>query len=88
MNLFAYLLKNMAFFFIMVSVILIQVLMVYFGGELFRTVGLSLKEMRLTLLLSMLIIPADLLSKAFSSSWLRRITIVKYKNARKELLYR
>ena len=46
--------------------------MVYFGGELFRTVGLSLKEMRLTLLLSMLIIPADLMRKAFSRSWQRR----------------
>lgn len=88
LNLFAYLRKNMAFFFIMVSVILIQVLMVYFGGELFRTVGLSLKEMRLTLLLSMLIIPADLMRKAFSRSWQRRIPKVNSKKARKALLYR
>lgn len=68
-NLFANLRKNMAFLFIMVSVILIQILMVYFGGPLFRTVGLSAREMRLTLLISMLILPADLMRKVFCSSW-------------------
>ena len=69
LNLFANLRSNMAFLFIMISVILIQILMVYFGGPLFRTVGLSVREMRLTLLISMLIVPADLMRKAFCSSW-------------------
>lgn len=71
LNLFGHLRKNWAFLFIMASVIIIQIFMVYFGGNLFRTVGLGVREMRLTLLLSMLIIPADLMRKAFCRSWRR-----------------
>lgn len=67
LNLLAHLKKNPAFIGIMSLVSLVQLLLIYYGGSLFRTAGLSPGELFLTLALSALVIPADLARKL----WLR-----------------
>lgn len=62
-NLFANLRRNRLFAFIMVSVLVMQVIFVYFGGTLFRTTGLTMDQMKLIVLLAFLVLPADILRK-------------------------
>ena len=52
---------------IMSLVTLVQIVLIYHGGTLFRTCGLSSGELLVTLALSALVVPADLLRKM----WLR-----------------
>ena len=63
LNLFAHLHKNPAFAFIMVLVAAVQLLLIYFGGTLFRTAGLTLSELRTVLLIAFLVVPADAIRK-------------------------
>lgn len=62
-NLFAHMKENPLFIFIMISVSIIQILLVYFGGSLFRTVPVPVNEMIFIILLSMTVIPADIIRK-------------------------
>ncbi len=65
-NLIANILKNKMFIFIISLIIIVQIILIYYGGELFRTVGLSLKEFEIMILLSMTVVPVD---------WLRKIIL-------------
>lgn len=75
-NLFAHMGKNPLFIIIMSMIAVIQILFVYFGGSLFRTVGISFKEIFTIILIAMLVIPADLLRKL----------ILKQRNKRKKVI--
>ena len=55
--------ENRAFLPIMLSVATVQILFVYLGGSVLRTVPLLTEELVFTLLLSLLVLPADLLRK-------------------------
>ncbi len=63
LNLFSHLLRNPAFMVIMAAVVVIQLLLIYFGGMLFRTAGLTGGELRRVMAIALLVIPADLLRK-------------------------
>ncbi len=65
LNLTAHLKKNPGFIGIMSLVTAVQLFLIYHGGALFRTNGLTPKELIFTLLLSATVIPADLLRKLF-----------------------
>lgn len=58
-NLFAHLHKNPGFIAIMIAVAVIQLLLIYFGGSLFRTAGLTFRELRTVLIIAFLVVPAD-----------------------------
>lgn len=58
------LLKNKAFVCIMTFVSIIQFILLYFGGNLFRTYGLTLKELLIVLSLAVTVIPFDLMRKS------------------------
>ncbi|WP_101909029.1 calcium-translocating P-type ATPase, PMCA-type [Marasmitruncus massiliensis] len=62
-NIFSNMINNSAFLFIMSVVALVQMIMIYYGGSLFRTTGLSIQELCYTILFASLVIPADLLRK-------------------------
>lgn len=62
-NLFANLGGNRAFVVIMAAVAGVQLLLIYFGGSLFRVAGLTLRELATVLLISTLVLPVDLLRK-------------------------
>lgn len=56
-------LHNPLFFTIMLTVSVIQLLLIYFGGTLFRTVPLSIRELTVVWQLAFLVIPADIIRK-------------------------
>lgn len=67
-NLFDYLSANKPFIWIMSVVTAVQVGILYFGGSVFRTVKLELKDLILVIVLAVTVIPIDLLRK----HWLSR----------------
>ncbi|OQY53972.1 MAG: calcium-translocating P-type ATPase, PMCA-type [Desulfobacteraceae bacterium 4572_88] len=62
-NLFGHIFKNKGFLQVVGMIFVIQVLITYFGGEMFRTVGLYPQEWFYIMLFSVTIIPFDLLRK-------------------------
>ena len=65
LNLFSNLLKNKAFMIIIGFVAVVQLVLIYYGGDLFRTFGLTFKELMFTLLLASTVIPVDWLRKLY-----------------------
>lgn len=63
LNLFANILQNKIFLSIVIFIACIQILLIYFGGNLFRTVGLSFHELEFMILLSASVIPIDFVRK-------------------------
>lgn len=63
LNIFSGILKNKVFIFIMVFIFMAQLYLIYWGGSLFRTFGLTLNELAFVLLLSFTVIPLDMLKK-------------------------
>ena len=57
--------KNKPFIFIMALILTVQILFIYLGGSVLRTVPLTLNELKITLLLALSVFPADLLRKLF-----------------------
>ena len=57
--------KNKPFIFIMALILTVQILFIYLGGSVLRTVPLTLEELKITLLLALSVFPADLLRKLF-----------------------
>ncbi len=57
---------NRAFVIIILFIVVVQLLLIYFGGSLFRTFGLTLRELVIMLALSSTVIPVD---------WIRKIVL-------------
>ena len=57
--------KNKVFVFIMLLIAVIQIIFVYLGGSVLRTVPLSAKELSATLIIALLVFPADFFRKLF-----------------------
>ena len=56
--------KNAVFLLIMGAILTIQILFVYLGGSVLRTVPLTARELLVTMALSLAVFPADILRKA------------------------
>ncbi len=65
LNLLANILKNKVFLVIIAFILVVQVLLIYYGGNLFRTAGLTYIEFLIMLLLSATVIPVDWLRKCY-----------------------
>ena len=72
LNLIANLHKNQAFVFIIGFIVIVQLLLIYFGGDLFRTFGLTFKELIIMIVLASTVIPVD---------WFRKIYLKKKDHA-------
>lgn len=68
LNLFAHLSKNRIFLFIITFILIVQIYLIYYGGDLFRAYGLSPFEFEVMLLLSLTVVPVD---------WIRKIYLRK-----------
>lgn len=62
-NILAGLSRNIPFILIMITVAFVQLLMIYFGGDVFRTVPLDSKELALASMFALSVLPADLICK-------------------------
>ena len=68
LNILANIRKNQPFIFIFAGITIVQIYLIYYGGDLFRTYGLTVKELLFVILLSLSVIPFD---------WLRKLLISK-----------
>lgn len=65
LNLLSNLKTNKTFIVIIAFIFIVQVLLIYFGGELFRTSGLTFFEFQIMFLLSFTVVPVDFLRKLY-----------------------
>ena len=65
LNLLAHLYKNIVFIMIILFIIIVQLILVYYGGNLFRSYGLTLKELVVTILIASSVIPIDWIRKLY-----------------------
>lgn len=63
LNLFAHLKENKVFVLIMLFIVIVQVLLIYYGGSLFRTAGLTVGEFIIMILLASTVVPIDWIRK-------------------------
>ena len=63
LNVFRNLFKNKVFLFIISFIVIVQIIIIYCGGNLFRTFGLTMGEFLFVVFLSLLVIPFDMLRK-------------------------
>lgn len=64
----AHIWKNKGFMIVMLFVTLVQILIIYYGGAIFRTTGLTFAELQFVLTLSFSVIPVDLIRKILINS--------------------
>lgn len=62
-NILANLLKNKMFIIVIAFIIVVQVVLMYYGGTMFRTVPLNLKEFIFMMIMSFTVVPVDVLRK-------------------------
>lgn len=67
-NLLSNIRRNKVFILIITFIVFMQIIMIYYGGTLFRTSGLTIKEFIITIILSFTVIPIDNIRKL----WLRQ----------------
>ena len=65
LKIFSNLSKNKPFIFIMILILAVQLIFIYLGGKVLRTVPLNPKELKITLLVALSVFPAELLRKIF-----------------------
>ena len=75
LNLLSHLHHNLAFVAILMLIIAVQIGLIYYGGSLFRTAGLTFGELARVLLLASLVIPFDLLRKSVLRLFHRKGTL-------------
>ncbi len=63
LNLLANILHNPAFIFIMILIGVVQIVMIYMGGSVFRTTGLSTTDLWRVIMIASTVIPVDLTRK-------------------------
>jgi magnesium-transporting ATPase (P-type) len=64
-NVFANIIHNKVFLTIFTFITVIQIYIIYYGGQLFRTYGLTIKELLLVIILSLIAFPIDVLRKLY-----------------------
>ena len=62
-NTFAGIFKNKIFLVVFLFITIVQILLIYFGGELFRTTGLTFYEFEIMILVAFSVIPFDIIRK-------------------------
>lgn len=63
LNIFAHLIKNKMFILVIAFIFIVQILMMYIGGDMFRCVPLNIEEFIVMLLIALSVIPVDILRK-------------------------
>ncbi len=65
LNLLANINQNKVFIVIISFIVIVQLLLIYFGGNVFRTIGLSFYELELMIFFAFLVIPIDFVRKYY-----------------------
>jgi Ca2+-transporting ATPase len=75
LNLLANILSNPAFILIMLLIAIVQIIMIYMGGSVFRTTGLSTSDLWRVILIASTVIPVDLTRKVLLRLYGRKGTL-------------
>ncbi len=62
-NIFANILRNKIFLIVISLIATVQIILIYFGGEIFRTTGLTFLEFQIMIVISFSVIPVDIIRK-------------------------
>ncbi len=65
LNLLANLSRNKVFMFVIFFILAVQILLIYFGGSLFRTAGLTFRELEIMIVLALTVVPVDWFRKIY-----------------------
>ena len=65
LNILSNITKNKVFLIITLFIVVVQILMIYYGGDTFRTSGLNIREFMIMILIALTVIPIDFLRKIF-----------------------
>ena len=68
LNLLANISKNKVFIIVILFILIVQICLIYYGGSMFRTYGLSLAQFELMVILAALVVPVD---------WIRKLLLRK-----------
>jgi len=68
LNLLAYIRLNRIFIITIIFIAVVQLVLIYYGGSLFRTAGLTLRELEIMILLAFSVIPIDWIRKLYLRS--------------------
>ena len=68
LNLLAHISKNKVFLVVILFILIVQIYLIYYGGDMFRTYGLTMFEFEVMVLLASLVIPID---------WIRKLILRK-----------
>lgn len=63
LNILSNIFKNKMFIAVTLFIVVVQITMIYYGGSLFRTSGLTLREFLFMIFISLTVIPVDILRK-------------------------
>jgi len=63
LNIFSNIKNNKVFIIVITFIVIVQILMIYYGGNIFRTNGLTMKQLVFTILYASLVVPFDLVRK-------------------------
>ena len=65
LNLLSHLYENKVFVVTILFIVIVQVILIYYGGDLFRTAGLTIREFEIMLLLALTVVPVDWFRKIY-----------------------
>ena len=65
LNLFSKIYKNSVFLIVILFIVIVQIYLIYYGGSVFRTSGLELREFIIMLFIAFTVIPFDMLRKIY-----------------------
>ena len=65
LNILSNILKNKVFITIMLFIVMVQIVLIYYGGNIFRTTGISLPEFEIMILMALTVIPFDCFRKLY-----------------------
>lgn len=63
LNLLAHISKNKVFLVVILFILVVQISLIYYGGDMFRTYGLNLFQFEVMVMISALVVPIDFLRK-------------------------
>ena len=75
LNIFSNIFKNKVFIIIIGLITIIQIFLIYYGGTLFRTTGLTVSEFTIMLTIAFTVIPIDIIRKLYLKLTLKDIKI-------------
>ena len=74
-NITANIYKNYMFIVVIGFICIIQIIMIYFGGTMFRTVPLTIKEFIIMLIISFLVVPVDVIRKILCKKYNKNTSV-------------